>query len=109
MSSEGAPLTQAERRELDILRKKQRELDRDLLGIYVDGDIKIRVVRAKFFNREQEKDNFTVGLKGFGKDTMFGAKKFLALMTYARQIEDFFLEVGQITEEDLARIYPEEE
>ncbi len=105
MSDEDESLSPDERDELEKLRKDAEDRDRDLLGVYTIDDLSIRVVKAEFFNPKQREKNFAIGLKGFGCDTMMGAKKWLALTKYASEIEKFFLENGQVTEEQLEDVY----
>lgn len=103
-------MSREEREELEELRRKEAERQKNIIGLYEDGDINIEVVKSEFWNNRQKRKNYTVGLRGLGNDTFFGAQKFMAIVENLGQIAAFFKECGQLPDEfDLEAIVQSDE
>lgn len=101
-------LSPNEREELELLRRKEAERAKNILGTYKDGDIRIEVHKNEFWNSRQNRMNYTVGLKGLGNETFFGAQKFMAIVMNLLPILNFFKDKGQLNPQfDLDTIFEE--
>lgn len=75
----------------------------NLATVEVEGT-EFNAVGCEFEARHSGETHFSVALQGLGRDTVFSARKWLALMACQKEITKFFIDAGQINgdEKELA-------